>query len=452
MTLFITGGAGFLGRTLLAQLAAGGHEARLLLRRPMPDLPKGMTAVTGDLCDPASYAEALAGVTTVVHMAAITGKTAPDDYMRINTESTRALTAAAKAAGVQNILFVSTIAAGYPDQRFYPYARSKLAAEEIVAASGLSYTILRPTLVLGDGSPIWDTLSKIAGAPVIPLPQRRTPVAVQPVDVTDVARGIVTVIAAERFSGETFDLGGRDALAFGDFLALMAETAKGKRPRILPVPLRPIQFLLAAIEPALRKFMPATAGQLAVFGNDSTVRPNWLMDQLLAEMPTTAALVGRLSASPKTPGGGAGMQATAGADTELARDADRMSRYLTGDPASAGIARHFQAACVAHGLHTTGTAFDRATFWLARKGGLTMRIADAFGGLFDRSGLLRRRLVLMTALLEHAPDTARHYDDVPTGGPLGAVLRLTGAGIGGVLALLAGAVILLPLRLLRRGS
>ncbi len=74
-SLFITGAGGFLGRALLDALEPG-QALKLLLRDPEKFHGSGRDAmiIKGDLCDPRSYGDALKGVDTVIHMAALTGK------------------------------------------------------------------------------------------------------------------------------------------------------------------------------------------------------------------------------------------------------------------------------------------------------------------------------------------------------------------------------------------
>ena len=103
----------------------------------------------------------------MVHLAALTGRAAPEEYKRVNVDGTSVLLQACKAAKVRRFLHVSTIAAGYPDQRYYPYATTKAQAESLVRESGLDLAIVRPTLVLGEKSPIWNTL--------VPIPEGRRP-------------------------------------------------------------------------------------------------------------------------------------------------------------------------------------------------------------------------------------------------------------------------------------
>ena len=85
----------------------------------------------------------------MVHLAAVTGRAAPADYRRVNVDGTRALLRACTAAKVRRFVHMSTIAAAYAEQRYYPYAKSKSEAEALVRDSGMDFSIIRPTLVLG---------------------------------------------------------------------------------------------------------------------------------------------------------------------------------------------------------------------------------------------------------------------------------------------------------------
>jgi NADH dehydrogenase len=94
----------------------------------------------------------LTGCNTVLHLAAATGKAAKEDYYNIIVNGTSELISNCHKAGVRNILYVSTIAVKYPDKYRYDYAQSKEQAEVIIRNSGLNYAIVRPTIVIGQGS------------------------------------------------------------------------------------------------------------------------------------------------------------------------------------------------------------------------------------------------------------------------------------------------------------
>jgi len=463
--VFVTGAGGFIGRALLPRLLASPERRiKALYRRPDSAVRSAagptMEIVAGDLLQPSGWRAALEGVETVIHLAAATGRAAPAEYERANFRATRKLLAACRAAGVRRFLYVSTIAAGYPDQSYYPYARTKARAEALVVSSGLDFAIVRPTLVLGADSPIWLTLRKIAGLPVIPLPRKGRPVSVQPVHVDDVVRGIAMLLDAGRFQGEVFELGGPDAMPFSAFLSDIHRAVTGKPARIVPVPLVPIRLLLALVEPVLRPLMPVTAGQLAVFANDSTAAPNWLLDRLRDGIATTEGTIARLTemppAGPAAPAARPPSRAPARALTDDAKRALEVEcalfgRYLVGVSPNAYASRHYVEASARHGLAVDAdlAPFDRAMLAVAREGRLLTRCADAYSAILHRGGALRRKLIVLAAILEHAAPTSELFDRPKGNGVAGALLGLLGHGAAFGLALIAGLMIFLPVRLLR---
>ena len=255
-SIFVTGAGGFIGQDLVRKLAPSANcSLKILTRRPRYDTASqegNPQEIVGDLLDPDIYRTALRGCDTVVHLAAATGRATPKDYERVNVEGTRALLDACRSAGVRRFLHVSTIAAAYADQSYYTYAKTKAEAERLVRESGLEFVIVRPTLVLGEKSPIWNTLLKITKLPVVPLFEGRRTVSVQPIHVDDVVRGLVRLVESESFKGEVLELGGPHPLTFRDFLAFTQQAVRGKPGKLLRIPLGPVRLMLAAMEPFAR--------------------------------------------------------------------------------------------------------------------------------------------------------------------------------------------------------
>jgi len=274
-TLFVTGAGGFIGRHLLERMDGSGRAVVCLSRQARPEEP-GRRWVQGDLAHPSSFSDALAGCEAVVHLAALTGKARAADYERVNVEGTRALLEACRRAGVKRLLYVSTIATHYPEKRRYPYARSKERGEGLVRSSSLEWTIMRPTIVLGSGSAIWDSLCKLARMPLTPV-FGGGKVLVQPVAARDVADCILTWVRRGRMRGEEIDVGGPEQLSFRDLLRRMRRTLRGKQSGLLAVPLKSTMAVLSLLEPFMLGALPLTAGQLYAFRYDSTAQPSDFM-------------------------------------------------------------------------------------------------------------------------------------------------------------------------------
>jgi uncharacterized protein YbjT (DUF2867 family) len=283
--IFVTGASGLIGRRFLAELAARNHGSVVALARDPEKLrssPHWLPAwriTRGDLGDSSVQFNIPHG-SVVIHLAAAVGKLSPRDYAAVNVEGTRRLLAASLAANASHFVFVSSIAAGYRNKRWYPYATSKAAAERLVAAGGLPSTIVRPTIVFGHGSPVEVALRRLALAP-IRLGWGR--VNVQPVAADDVARFLVSLATVVKGAGDVLELGGADRLTMAALLDRCRAAAAKPAGFAIPVPLAPIRLILGLLEPFARLILPMTAGQLAAFVNDSTARPNPLVTRLLPD-------------------------------------------------------------------------------------------------------------------------------------------------------------------------
>ena len=166
----MTGGGGFLGSAIARALAARGDEVRSLARGSYPELAAaGISALRGDVADPAAAAAACAGMDAVVHVAAKVGLWGPaGEFERVNVRGTENVLAACRRAGVRRLVFTSSPsvvfdgrdAEGIDESAPYPavydseYSRTKAAAERLVLAAngpGLAAIALRPHLVWGPG-------------------------------------------------------------------------------------------------------------------------------------------------------------------------------------------------------------------------------------------------------------------------------------------------------------
>jgi len=158
MKIAITGGTGFVGRHLAQRLAAEGVEVLLLARSAREELNgRGMTFVASDLSDPAVLRKAFAGCDAVAHCAGINREIKEQTYHRVHIEATRNVIEAASDAGIKKVVLMSFLRAR--PNCGSAYHESKWAAEELIRASGLDYTIIRASMVYGRGDHMLDHLS-----------------------------------------------------------------------------------------------------------------------------------------------------------------------------------------------------------------------------------------------------------------------------------------------------
>ena len=137
MNVLVTGGTGRLGREVVRAVHAAGHRAVTMSRAPAPDAAAAPRWATAHLVTGEGLPAAVADMDAVIHAASDPrGDPAADE------EGTRRLAAAARAAGVAHLVYVSIVGV---DRIPFPYYLRKLAAERALAASGQPYSILRAT-------------------------------------------------------------------------------------------------------------------------------------------------------------------------------------------------------------------------------------------------------------------------------------------------------------------
>src|SRR5947209_10434054 len=149
--VFITGGTGYMGRALIGELVACGHEVRGVVRRGSEGrLPAGVEAVVGDPLDESSFAASVAPSDTFVQLVGVAhpSPAKAKEFREIDLVSGRASVSAARAANVKHFVYVS-VAQPAPVMQAYQEVRAEV--EKLLRESGVPATVLRPWYVLGPG-------------------------------------------------------------------------------------------------------------------------------------------------------------------------------------------------------------------------------------------------------------------------------------------------------------
>lgn len=160
--LLLTGATGLVGSRLLPRLAHDGFECRALVRSGI-ELPPGVTGIRGDLTDPDTLRAAVDGVDVVVHLAALFRTEDEAAIWRANLDGTRNLIYAVKEYAPDARFIMSSTGNVYNPDATHPaletdevspkpaYGASKVAAEQLLQGSGLTWAILRFPFVYGEG-------------------------------------------------------------------------------------------------------------------------------------------------------------------------------------------------------------------------------------------------------------------------------------------------------------
>jgi NADH dehydrogenase len=250
MNIGITGGTGFVGRHLARALVASGHTVRLIARgqdrrdeavRTVP----GATMVPASVADPAALAVALAGCDAVAHCAGINREIGSQTYRMVHVEGTRHVVEAADRAGVRKVVLQSFL-------RARPgcgsgYHESKWAAEEIVRASGLDYTIVKAGVVYGTGDHFLDHTSHALHTLPVFAAVGFSEKPLRPVAVADLVRILEAALVGGRLSRQTLAVTGPEELRLSEAIRRIARII-GRRVLIVPAPVWTHRVLARAFE------------------------------------------------------------------------------------------------------------------------------------------------------------------------------------------------------------
>lgn len=149
--VFVTGGTGYLGARLIAELLTRGHHVRALAREGSAQkLPAGCTPLLGNVLDKSSYERQIQPADTFVHLVGVShpNPSKAEQFRAVDLASVQNSVPAAVAAGIKHFVYVSV---AHPAPVMKTYWQTRAACEAILRASGLSATILRPWYVLGPG-------------------------------------------------------------------------------------------------------------------------------------------------------------------------------------------------------------------------------------------------------------------------------------------------------------
>ncbi len=441
--LFITGANGFVGRHLVEQLRHQAFEqVTCLSTRSHPDnesVNDGSLCrwVTGDIRDPRSTSEHLEGVDTVVHLAALTGKQRAEDHFSVNAEGTRILLESCHRAGVRRFLHVSTIAVKFRDTTHYPYARSKLEAEEAVRNSSLQHTIIRPTIVVSAESPSWHAFRQLAAGPLT-FVFGGGATRIQPIHVDDLVACMVGILRHDEFADTTFEIGGCEQTTMERFLSRIHGLYHQRRPTVVHIPLWPTVPCLVAAETVFHDMLPLTAGQLSPFQHDSTADREKAYPQLEYTMKSVTEMLDGI------------LEEERHGETQ-ARMLDRECRIFTSHLIDCQpdeyILKHYRDAHqkVWELGHSRSSTFDRAMTSLASCHPLLSRLVDTYTRVFAPTALVRKKWILLLSLLEVSASTHSVLDAPQQEGSTRVTFALLMAGVRFMFLLLLSSIAFGPL-------
>ncbi|TAL07431.1 MAG: NAD-dependent epimerase/dehydratase family protein [Chloroflexota bacterium] len=285
-TVAVAGGSGFVGSGIAMELRRRGERVVVLTSRgalargPLPD---DIELRTVDIRQSDGLASALDGIDRLVISLAFPGSPIEqprrgNTFLEVDAMGTERLVAAAKEAGVRRVLYLSGAGAA-PDARRH-WFRAKWRAEEAVRASGMDWTILRPTWIFG---PRDVSLNRFLGfariLPFVPMTNSGRQL-LAPIFIDDVAAIAADALASESGRNRVFEIGGPETLSMREIIARALRVAGIRRP-ILPAP--SLLVKLAALPMTLLPSPPLSPDAVDFINQPATVD----MGPVLAALPRT---------------------------------------------------------------------------------------------------------------------------------------------------------------------
>lgn len=262
MTILVTGARGAIARNVVGQLRELGETVRAASRNPREtELPAGVEPAFIDFTKPDSLPGALSGITKVFLYAAHEGI---DDFI-----------AAAKDAGVEQFVLLSSAAVSMPDPEDNPIARMHVLAEKPLEASGVPWTFIRPAMFATNA--LWWRKSIMEENLVrVPYPDA----LVNPIHEFDMAEVAVAALTTSDHLNQAIEIDGPGVLTQREQIALIGQ-ASGRQIEVQPLPREvAVQFMPEALLDMLAtgEALPQGPTSEAVTGKPARTFAQWAVD------------------------------------------------------------------------------------------------------------------------------------------------------------------------------
>ncbi len=233
--ILVTGATGYIGGRLVPRLLQEGYRVRVLVRsrvrvlsRPWSDQ---VEILTGDIFDPQTLAEVLAGVDSAYYL--IHSLSQGSNFHNLDLEAARAFGQAAQRAGVDRIIYLGGL--GDPEGDLSRHLRSRQETGQALRAGGVPVTEFRAAVIVGSGSISFEMIRYLVERLPIMICPRWIYSRIQPIAVQDVLEYLVGALDTPASRGLTIEIGGKNATTYKGLMLGYAEK-RGLRRLLLPVP------------------------------------------------------------------------------------------------------------------------------------------------------------------------------------------------------------------------
>jgi len=236
MKILLTGANGYIGTRLLPVLLEQGHDIVCMVRDPRrfaleSDFGDKVQIITGDLLQPETLENIPNNIDAAYYLVhSMSGGGA--DFSDLELKSAQHFVKQIQQTNCKQIIYLTGIA---NEKELSKHLSSRLAVEDELKNSGISYTILRAAIIIGSGSASFEIIRDLGEKLPVMVAPKWVRTKCQPIAIRDVLGYLSGVLANEKAYKQVFDIGGPDILTYKQMILQYAES-RGLKRYILTVP------------------------------------------------------------------------------------------------------------------------------------------------------------------------------------------------------------------------
>ena len=233
--ILVTGSTGYIGERLVPRLLEMGYRVRCLVRDPsrLQGRPwqSAIEITAGDVLQPDSLAPAMQGVSAAYYL--VHSLAGGSGFQQRDLTAARNFSAAARAAGIERIIFLGGLAEAAPG--LSEHLRSRQQTGDSLRSAGVPVTEFRAGVIVGSGSLSFEMIRYLTERVPVMICPRWVYTQTQPIGIHDVLEYLATALAVPDSSGRIIEIGGAEVVTYGEMMMIYAEV-RGLKRWMVPVP------------------------------------------------------------------------------------------------------------------------------------------------------------------------------------------------------------------------